>query len=169
MLLVSGKGNIKLCQHTRPLKILQFLLIQEVFVPMPTAEVKYCLTNILSCNREQKLSEKPLLSYGTHVVSKQVSSHTLILLPCSLLDEAHERGDASSGPDHDYRITGFERQAELGSPNIHGNGGLVPIIGHIFILKPVGGHTFEDSSCLGGVLYHHSTDVDRVWMDLKWE
>lgn len=166
MLLVSGKSNVKLCQHTRPLKILQFLLIQEVLVPMATAKVKYRLTNILPCNREQKLSEIPLLYYGTHIVSKQLSSHTLILLPCSLLDEAHEGGDASSRPDHDYRITGFERQTELGSPNIHGNGGLVTVIGHIFghifVLEPVGGYTFEDSSCLGGVLNHYSTDVDRV-------
>lgn len=97
---------------------------------------------------------------------KASSSFTLFLLPCSLLDEAHEGGDASTRPDHDYRVTGFEWQAELGSPNIHGNGVLVAVLGHFFVLKPISGHTLVDSSCLGGVLDNHSTDVDRVWMDL---
>lgn len=91
----------------------------------------------------------------------------MFLLPCSLLDEAHEGGDASTRPDHDYRVTGFEWQPELGSPNIHGNGVLMAVIGHFFVHKPVGGHTLEDSFCPGSVLYHHSTDVDRGWMDLK--
>lgn len=100
-------------------------------------------------------------------MSKQVSSFTLFFLPCSLLDEAHEGGDASARPNHDYRITGFERQAELGSPNIHGNSVFVAVIGYFFVLEPVGSHTLEDSSCLGGVLYHHSTDVDRGCIDLK--
>lgn len=56
VVLVSGKSNIKLRQYTCPFELLQFLLVQEVFVPMPTAKVKYCLTNILPCNRAQNVN-----------------------------------------------------------------------------------------------------------------
>ncbi len=78
MLLVSGKGNVKLCQHTCPLKLLQFLLIQEVLVLTATTKVKYRLTNFLPCNREEKLCEIPMLYYYTQVVSKRVQAS-----PCS--------------------------------------------------------------------------------------
>lgn len=138
LLLVSGKGHVKLRQHACPLKFLQFLLVQEVFVAMATAKVKYRLTNILS----------------------------LLFLPGSLLNEAHEGGDTSPGTNHDHRVTGFERQPELGSPDVHWNGGLVAVISHMFALQPVGGDTFEDSSSFGVVLDHHCTDVDAVWMNL---
>lgn len=92
---------------------------------------------------------------------------TLLLQPGPLLDEAHEGGYACARSNHDDRCAGFEGQAELRLPDIHGHQGVPPIlIGHL-VLQPVGGHPFVQPSCLGLVLHRHSTDVDGVGVDLQ--
>ena len=93
----------------------------------------------------------------------------MLFEPASLLDEAHEGGDASAGAHHDDRVRGLEGQAELGLADEHGHGGLVAVVHHRLVLEPGGGHSIVDAARLGLVLHHHGTDVDAVGMDLwRW-
>ena len=43
------------------------------------------------------------------------------------------------------------------------------VIGHQFILKPIGSHSLVEAASLGGVLQHHSADVDAVGVHLPEE
>lgn len=84
--------------------------------------------------------------------------------PASLLDEAHERSNASARADHDYWVGSFKRQAELRLADVHGNGRLVAV--DKFVFEPVGRNTFVDAARLGLVLHHHSADMNAVWVNL---
>ena len=86
--------------------------------------------------------------------------------PASLLDEAHEGSNAGSRADHNNWVAGFERQAELGLADIHWHAGFMAVICHQFILEPIGGHSLVEAASLGGVLQHHSADVDAVGVHL---
>lgn len=90
------------------------------------------------------------------------TSVTLLLEPRPLLDKADEGGDASAWADHHHRAAGFEGQPELRLPDIHGHGGLVPVVHHHFVLQPVGGDSPVDPTRLGLVLQHHGADVNTV-------
>jgi len=106
-------------------------------------------------------SRAPLSAQGTFWVL------TLLLQPGSLLYEADEGGYASAWSNHDDGRAGFEGQAELRLPDIHGHQGVPPIlVGHL-VLQPVGGHPFVQPSRLGLVLHRHSADVDGVGVNLQ--
>lgn len=87
--------------------------------------------------------------------------------PAPLLDEAHEGSDSRPGADHDHWVGGFEGQAELGLADVHGNGGLVAVVGDQFVLQPVGGDTLVDAAGTGLILHHDGTDVDAVGVNLQ--
>lgn len=89
----------------------------------------------------------------------------MLFEPASLLDEAHERSDSCPRADHDDGVRGFERQAELGLADEHGNSRFVTV--NQFVLQPVCRHSFVDPPRLGGVLHHHGTDVDAIGVNLQ--
>ena len=91
----------------------------------------------------------------------------MLFEPSSLLDEAHEGSDACTRADHDHWVGGLEGQAELGLADVHGNSGLVAIVGDQFVLQPVSGYAQVGAACLGFILYHHGTDVDAVGVNLQ--
>lgn len=92
---------------------------------------------------------------------------TLFLEPASLLDKAHERGDARPRAHHDHRVGGLEGQAELGLADEHGNDGLVAVVRGKLVLQPVGGDPLVHAARLGFVLHHHRADVDAVGVNLQ--
>lgn len=91
----------------------------------------------------------------------------MLFEPGPLLDKAHEGGDPRPWADHDHRVGGLEGKAELGLADVHGDGGLVAVVGHQFVLQPVGGHALVDAAGLGFVLHHDGADVDAVGVDLQ--
>lgn len=91
----------------------------------------------------------------------------MLFEPAPLLDEAHEGGDPRPRADHDHWVGGLEGKAELGLADVHGDGGLVAVVGHQFVLQPVGGHALVDAVGLGFVLHHDGADVDAVGVDLQ--
>lgn len=93
--------------------------------------------------------------------------NTLLFEAAPLLDEPHEGSDSCSRADHDHWVGGFEGQAELRLADIHGNGGLVSIVGDQFVLQPVGCNSFVDAASLGLVLNHYSANVDAVGVNLQ--
>lgn len=90
----------------------------------------------------------------------------MLFEPASLLDEAHERSNSSPRADHDHRVGGFERQAELRLADVHGDGGLVPIVRDQFVFQPIGRNSLVGAASLGLVLDHDGADVDAVGMNL---
>lgn len=91
----------------------------------------------------------------------------MLFEPAPLLDKAHEGSDSCPRADHDHWVGGLEGQAELRLADIHGNGGLVAVVGDQFVLQPVGGHSLVNAVSLGFVLHHYCTDVDAVGVNLQ--
>lgn len=91
----------------------------------------------------------------------------MLFEPASLLDKAHEGGDARPWADHDHRVGGLEGQTELGLPDVHGNHGLVTVIRYQFVLQPVGGNSLVDAAGLGLVLHHYCTNMDAIGVNLR--
>lgn len=94
---------------------------------------------------------------------------TLLFKPGSLLNETHERCNACARTNHDDRVAGLERQPELGLADVHGHGGLVPVVSWQFCLKPVGSDTLVDAVRLSLVFNHHGADMDAVGVNLSQE
>lgn len=108
------------------------------------------------------------LSTTTHNTPLHTHSiNTLLFEPAPLLDKAHEGSDSCPRADHDHWVGGLEGQAELRLADIHGNGGLVAVVGDQFVLQPVGGHSLVSAASLGVVLHHYCTDVDAVGVNLQ--
>lgn len=82
------------------------------------------------------------------------------------MDKAHEGGDSCPRANHDHWVGGFKGQAELRLADVHGNGGLVAVVGDQFVLQPVGGNSLVTATSLCFVLYHNSTDVDAIGVNL---
>lgn len=57
----------------------------------------------------------------------------------------------------------------MGLADVHGYGGLVPVVSWQFGLKPVGSDSLVDAVRLSLVLNHHSADVDAVGVNLSQE
>lgn len=91
----------------------------------------------------------------------------MLFEPAPLLDKAHKGSDSCPRANHDHWDCGFEGQAELRLADVHGNGGLVPVVSDCFVLQPVGSHPLIGSASLGLILYHHGTDVDVVSVNLQ--
>lgn len=106
---------------------------------------------------------------GLWCVSVNHHMLTLLLEPATLLNETHEGGDASAGPDHDDWVAGLEGQPELGLAHVHGHGGFVAVVSGQLALQPVGGHTLVGATRAGFILYHHTADVDAVGVHLSTE
>lgn len=92
--------------------------------------------------------------------------HTLLFKPAPLLDKAHEGGDSCPRANHDHWVAGFKRQAELRLADVHGNSGLVAVVSDQLVLQPVGSNSLVIAAGLGFVLYHNSTDVDAIGVNL---
>lgn len=91
----------------------------------------------------------------------------MLLQPGPLLNEANKGGYASPWSDHDDGRAGFEGQAKLRLPDVHGHQGVAPVLVRHLVLEPVGGHPFVQASRLGLILHCHSTDVDGVGVHLQ--
>ncbi|KAG8122803.1 hypothetical protein E2320_018252 [Naja naja] len=88
------------------------------------------------------------------------SALTLLFEPAPLLDETDEGSDPCAWPNHDDRSVRFERQPELGFPDIQGHYGFVPILIGLLVQQPVSSHPFVYSVRFGSVLHDNGTDMD---------
>uniref|UniRef100_A0A2D4KUZ7 Uncharacterized protein n=1 Tax=Micrurus paraensis TaxID=1970185 RepID=A0A2D4KUZ7_9SAUR len=136
--LVPRKSHIELSKCSFFDKFGKFFLIDVVLLLVPAAKIQHSLPNLLA----------------------------LLFEPAPLLDETNEGSDPCAWPNHDDRSVRFERQPELGFPDIQGHCGFVPILIELLVHQPVSSHTFVYSVRFGSVLHDNGTDMDRVWVYL---